>query len=344
MTRCTLGGIAATLLLSISFPQSGGAQPVADFYKGKTVNIYVGYGTGTGYDVYARTLGRHIGRHIPGNPTIVVINMPGAGGMNMVNHMYNVAPREGLAIALPPPVLMFEPLYGNTTAKFEAAKFTHLGSMTKDLTPLCMTWHTSPIKTIEAVMKSETLVGATGKAANSYLYPQVLNAVIGTKFKALLGYPSSGDVGLAMERGELAGYCGFTYGSVLSAHPDWLENKRINILVQLALEKNPALPGVPGVLDVTKTEEGRQIMMLTFGYADMNRPVVAPPGIPAERKAALAKALADTLKDPAFLVDAKKTDVDVDPLPGPAVEAIIARLYASPKKVIDKLKAIRSEE
>lgn len=333
------------ILLTAALMAAPAVQAAAaeDFYKGKTLTILVGYGPGTGYDVYARALARHFKTHFPGSPNVVVQNMPGAGGMAMVNHLYNVAPRDGSVIALPPPVVLFEPLYGNAEAKFDTRNFSWIGSITKDLTPLCLSWHDSKIKTYEDALKQESLVGATGKAANSYIYPQILNATLGTKFKVVLGYTDSGEVGLAMERGEIEGYCSFTLGSIKASRPDWLNKKQVNILLQLTLKKDPSLGNVPGLLDVAKDDTLRQIFEVVFGWSDMNRPVMAPMEVPADRIQVLRKVFDATMKDPAFLEDAKKQNLDVDPITGSEVADIVNRIYATPPSVIARVTAVREK-
>jgi hypothetical protein len=226
-----LGAVWARRLLPIALSiliasAMAARADVADFYRGKTLRIFVGYAPGTGYDVYARLLGRHLSKYLAGQPGVVIQNMPGAASLTMVNYVYNVAPRDGTAIGLPARVLFAEPLFGNEHAKFEAKKFTWIGSMSRDVA-MCFTWHSSGIAMIEDAMKREVLVGSSGVSSGSYSFPQILNTIIGTKFKPILGYPDSAAVGLAMERGELEGYCSFTWASIKSARPQWLEQKAI---------------------------------------------------------------------------------------------------------------------
>jgi tripartite-type tricarboxylate transporter receptor subunit TctC len=278
---------------------------------------------------------------VPGQPNVVIQNMPGAASLTMTNHMYNVAPRDGTAIAVPARNLFTEPLFGNEQAKFDALKFSWIGSMSRDVA-MCFSWHDSGIGTIQDAMKREVLAGATGTASGSYQFPQILNQVLGTKFKTVLGYPDSAAIGIAMERGEVAAYCSFTWGSIKSARPQWIAKKQINLLLQMTLRKHPELPDVPLVMDLAKDAEAKQILTLVFADQEMGRPVAGPPEIPADRLALLRKAFEATMKDPAFLADAKRTSVDIDPISGEEVEAIIKRLYETPKPVVDKVVAIRS--
>ena len=312
---------------------------VADFYRGKNLRIFVGYAPGTGYDVYARLLGRHLAKHIPGQPGVVIQNMPGAASLTMVNYIYNVAPRDGTEIGVPARVLFVEPLFGNENARFEARKFTWLGSMNRDVA-MCFTWHTSGIATIEDAMKREVLIGASGVNSGSYSFPQIVNAFVGTRLKTILGYPDSAAVGLAMERGELEGYCSFAYASIKSARPQWLEKKEINLLLQLTIHRHPELPNVPVLMDLAKDDATRQAFALVFADQEMGRPVFAPPDVPSDRAAALRAAFAATMTDPEFLDDAARSGVEIDPIDAKAVEQVLARIYATPPDVIQRVKAI----
>jgi tripartite-type tricarboxylate transporter receptor subunit TctC len=319
------------------------SQPATGFYKGRTISFLIGYGPGTGYDVYARLLLRHMGRHIPGNPNMVPENMPGAGSMVMVNHLYNVAAKDGTVIGMPARNLVIEPLFGNAQAKFDGTKFTWIGSMTREVS-LCFTWHTAGLTTLEDAKKREVLVGATGLASDSYIDPQLLNAVLGTRFKVVLGYPDSAAIGLAMERGELDGFCSFTYGSIKSARPQWLDQHLITILAQLTVHPAPELKDVPLIMDMTKDEAARQAFELVFANQEMGRPVAGPPGMPADRLAVLRTAFDATMKDRQFLEDAARTHIDIDAIAGAAIDELMARMYATPKPVIDKVMAIRPKD
>ena len=339
MRISSLSGAAAALIFA-SLPAQ--AQSPAEFYNRKNVRMLVGYGPGTGFDVYARAVARHMGRHIPGQPNMVVENMPGAGGMTMANYLYNVAAKDGTAIGLVVNVFM-EPLFKNEAVRFDVKKYTWLGSVSRS-TPLCFTWHTSGITRFEDVRTKETLVGATGRFTDSYLFPQLINDFLGMKFKPVTGYPDSAAIGIAMERGELQGFCSFTYASVKSARPEWLSKKQINILVQLGLSKNPELPDVPMILDLVKEDTAKQIMTVMASNWEAARPIGGPPGIPQDRFEALRKAFMDTMKDTQFLAETSKLNIEVDPLDGPAVEKVLDRLYDTPQPVIDRMIAIRAKD
>ena len=315
---------------------------VEAFYRGQNLRILVGYGPGTGYDVYARVLGRHIARFLPGQPTIVIQNMPGAASLTMTNNLYNVAPRDGSSIGLPARGLLIEPLFGNDNARYDGRKFTWIGSMSREVAT-CFSWATTGIKRIEDVQKKEMLIGATGNVSPSFLFPQIMNTMIGTKFKIVPGYPDSGAVGMAMERGELEGYCSFSWGSLKSARRDWLDNKRINIMAQLTVNKTPELADVPSIMEYAKDDTTRQAFELIFADQEMARPVGGPPDIPADRVAALRAAFMATMKDKDYAADAEKSGIDIDPIDGPAVAAILDRLYKTSPAVVETVKKIRGE-
>lgn len=335
--RVAASAVCAWAALAIGAVQ---AQSVESFYRGQNLRILVGYGPGSGYDVYARVLGRHIARHVPGEPTVVIQNMPGAASLTMTNNLYNVAPRDGSTIGAPARGLLIEPLFGNANARYDGRKFTWIGSMSREVAT-CLSWEGTGIKRLEDVQHREMLVGATGNVSPSFLFPQIMNALIGTHFKVVLGYPDSGAVGMAMERRELHGYCSFSWGSIKSAHKDWLDHKRITIMVQLSLTKTPELAGVPSIMDYAKDDATRQAFELVFADQEMARPIGGPPAIPAARAAALRKAFAATMKDKAFIADAERTGIEIDPIDGPAVQAILDRLYQSSPSAIAAVKKIR---
>ncbi len=312
------------------------AQSPADFYKGKNVDLYIGYSAAGGYDVYARLLARHMGNHIPGKPKIVTKNMPGAGSLVLANWLYNVGPKNGLAFGTIGRGTGFDPLLGSDKAKFDATKFNWIGSMNDEVS-VCVAWHTTGVTKLEQVMEKELVVGGTGPAADTDQFPKILNSVLGTKFKVISGYPGGNDVGLAMERGEVQGRCGWSWSSVESTHPDWIKEKKINILAQLSLEKHPDLPNVPLIMDFAKTEEQKQIFRLVFARQVMGRPFVAPPGVPPERVDALRKAFMDALADPALLAEAKKLQLEITPVSGEKVQQLVEEVYQTPKAIADKV-------
>jgi tripartite-type tricarboxylate transporter receptor subunit TctC len=321
--------VAMAALFSVS---AGRAQEPADFYKGKNVDLYIGYSAGGGYDVYARALARHVGRFIPGNPTVVTKNMPGAGSLVLANWLYNVAPKDGTAFGMIGRGTGFDPLLGSTKAQFDAAKFNWIGSMNDEVS-VCVAWHTTGISKLEQVTQKELTVGGTGPAADTDQFPKVLNGTIGTKFKIVTGYPGGNDIDLAMERGEVMGRCGWSWSSVIATHKSWMDDNKISVLVQLSLNKHPDLPNVPLIMDFAKNEEQKQIFRLVFARQPMGRPFLAPPGIPADRVAALRKAFMATLTDKTFLAEAEKMKLEINPVSGDAVQAMVQEIYQTPKPV-----------
>jgi len=322
----------AVAILALTPISAGHAQSPADFYKGRTIELYIGYSAGGGYDVYARALARHIGRLIPGNPSIVPKNMPGAGSLVLANWLYNVAPKDGTAFGMIGRGTGFDPLLGSTKAQFDAAKFNWIGSMNDEVS-VCVAWHTTGITRLEQVVQKELTVGGTGPAADTDQFPKVLNATMGTRFKIVTGYPGGNDIDLAMERGEVMGRCGWSWSSVIATHKHWIDDNRINVLVQLSLSKHPDLPNVPLVMDFAKNNEEKQIFKLVFARQPMGRPFLAPPGIPAERVSILRKAFLETLQDRDFLAEAGRMKLEINPVAGEAVQAIVQEVYRTPKPV-----------
>jgi len=308
------------------------AQSPADFYKGKNVDLTIGYSAGGGYDVYARLLARHMGRFIPGNPAIVPKNMPGAGSLVLANWLYNVAPKDGTAFGTIGRGTAFDPLLGSTKAQFDAAKFNWLGSMNDEVS-VCVSWYTTGITSLEQVKHNELTVGGSGQAADTDQFPKVLNATIGTKFRLVTGYPGGNDVDLAMERGEVMGRCGWSWSSVVATHKSWIDEHKINVLVQLSLSKHPDLPNVPLAMDLANNDEQRQIFKLVFARQPMGRPFLAPPGVPSDRVSVLREAFMDTMKDGDFLAEAEKMKLEINPVAGDAVQEIVQDVYKTPKPI-----------
>jgi tripartite-type tricarboxylate transporter receptor subunit TctC len=321
--------VAASLVLATVAAR---ADSVADFYRGKTVEVYVGYSTGGGYDIYARTLARHMGRFIPGNPTLVPKNMEGAGSLRLANWLANAAPRDGSAFGTIGRGTAFDPVLGQPGAQFTAGDFSWLGSMNNEVS-ICAAWATSGVAKFDDLLGRELLVGAVSNNDDTGQFAKVMNTVLGTKLKIVAGYPGGNDVVLAMERGEVQGRCGWSWSSVLAAHMSWWKEKKINILVQLALTKHPDLPDVPLITDLAKNDSQRQMLRMIFARQVMGRPFVAPPGVPPERVAALRKAFMDTMADKDFLADCAKAKLEIAPVSGDKVEALVKEVYATPAEV-----------
>ena len=326
------GATAAVALLTAS---GAVAQTPAEFFKGKTIELYIAYSAGGGYDLYARMVARHIGKHIPGNPQVVAKNMEGAGGLRLANWLYQAAPQDGTVIGATSRNIAFEPLIGNKAAQYDSSQFTWLGSANDEVS-ICVSWHTSGVVTIDDAVKRELIIGAIGTADDTYQYPSLLNHTIGTKFKIVPGYPGNNDISVALERGEVSGRCGWSWSSVKSTRAAWLQEKKINILVQVSLSKHPDLPDVPLIMDLAKTDEQRQMFRLIFARQVMGRPFQSTPGVPADRLHVLQTAFMDTMKDPAFLAEADKQKFEITPVPGPAIEKLVTEILRMPPELAER--------
>ena len=311
------------------------AQTPAEFYKDKQVSLYIGFAPGGTYDLYGRIVARHIGKHIPGNPTVVPKNMEGAGSIRLTNFMYAQAPKDGTAIATMGRGGAFGPLFGMKGAQFEAEKFLWLGSANDEVS-LCASWHLSGIKTFDDVRQKELVIAATGPSDESQTVPKILNGVLGSKFKIIGGYTGSGQMTVSIERGETQGRCAFSWASMKAVHRQWLDEKKINILVQLALEKHPDLPDVPLITDLASSDEQRAILKLIFARQVMGRPFLAPPGLPPERVAALRKGFLDTMKDKDFLADAEKAQLEITPVAGEDIQRLVIETHKTPAEIAKK--------
>ena len=301
-------------------------------YRGKQVRLVISAGTGGGYDAYARVLARHLERNIAGQPQIVVQNMPGAAGMVATNWTYNAAPRDGTVLLATYNALLPEPLFGNPAVQFDPLKFEWIGSIGKQQN-ICATWHANPVKTIEQALGREITVSSTGATGFSATMGLVLNALVGTKIKVVLGYATN-EMRLAVERGESEGICGLSWSTLKASNPDWIQNNRLNVLVQTGSKPHFELPNVPLLVDLVKSDSDKRVVELISFSEDMGRPYVMPPGTPKEMALAMRRGFDATMKDPAFLEDARKAMQEVDPLTGEEMEASMRRNYAAPKDLI----------
>src|SRR5919112_960954 len=310
-----------------------------DFYRGKTINIMVGFGPGGGYDLYARMLARHLGKHIPGNPNVVVQNMEGAGGVRAANHVYNVAPKDGTVIAgVNQGAAMFK-LLGGKGAQYEPAKFQWLGSMAASNNTVYV-WHTSGIKTLDDAKTREVSMAGSGVISDANIYPAVFNALAGTKFKVISGYTGTNDSNLAMERGEVDGRGGGAYSSLVSTRPDWLRDDKVRVIAQIGFEKEPDLKDVPLLLDLVKGDEQKQIATVVTLPTAIGYNYWVAPEVPAERVEMLRKALADALNDEALLAEAKKQSLEIRPKTGQDLEAMVKKAAETPKPILEKTATI----
>ena len=332
--RATACALLATVVLAALAPPAP-ASEVEDFYRGKTITLLISYSVGGGYDLYGRLLAHYLGNHIPGNPVVVPQNMPGAGGLRAANYLFSAAPKDGSMIGTFSRSIPTMPLVTPKDAHFDGRKFSWIGSMSGD-TSLCLTGAKSQVKTFDDMLNKPVVMGGQFAAADSDIYAHLYKNVFGAKIKLVSGYPGTNDITLAMERGEVDGICGLSWGTLKVAHGDWIRDKSVHILVQAALQKDPELPDVPLALDLIKDPEKRQILYLDFAPQAIGRPFAAPPGIPADRKAALIKAFDDTMKDPALLGEAAREKMDIGPMRGPDIDKLLAELYAIPPDIIDK--------
>jgi tripartite-type tricarboxylate transporter receptor subunit TctC len=313
----------------------GSARSSAEeFYQGKTLTFIVGFSSGGGYDSYARLLARHLPNHIPGNPTVIVQNMDGAGSMRAANHVYNVAAKDGTVIAAVNATLLMYQLLGGKGAQYEPAKLKWLGSVANSNNSV-ITWHASGVRTIEDAKAREVPMAGTGPTSYANIYPTIMNAVLGTRFKVINGYTGSNLMDLAMERGEVAGRSGAALASLSSEHPDWLREKKINFLVQIGFERDASLSDVPTLGELVASERDRQIVNVvtlptTVGYAYW-----VAPEVPEERVAILRAALAKTMADPSFLAEAKQRSLDIKVQTGEQIEGLVKAAAQTPKDVLD---------
>jgi tripartite-type tricarboxylate transporter receptor subunit TctC len=327
--------VFAAALAFCVLPHGAQAQSVADFYRGKTISLVNAYPPGSSRDASGRLLVRHLPRHIPGNPAIVAKNMVGAGGLIGTNYIFNVAPKDGTEIGLTGGTIPFGPLWSREGVKFEATKFNWLGSMERWL-GLVFVRTGAPAQNYAQLLTTEIKVGATGIGDVTAIYPRVLNALAGTKFNVVRGYQGTADLNLAIERGEVDGRVGWCFECAKREKPAWLAENSVLLLLQLAFSRHPELKDVPSLTDVAKTEEARRIMALVYGGQEMNIPLMLPPGVPADRVAALRQAFDDTMRDPAFIAETKKTGADVSPMSWQDVEKLIQSAYATPPATIER--------
>jgi tripartite-type tricarboxylate transporter receptor subunit TctC len=323
----TFARAAVIAVLFASLPASAAwPQTVRDFYRGKSIELDINVSVGGGYDIYARMVARHLGKHIPGNPTILPKNMEGGGGMRLANWLYNVAPKDGTAIGALARATAFEPLLGNKSAQYDGTKFNYIGSANDEVS-VCVAWHTSGVKTFEDAQQMQLVVGSAGVADDTYQYPALLNHMFGAKFKIIPGYPGGNEINLAMERGEVQGRCSIPWSTVKATRRSWIEENKVSLLMQYSLGKHADLPNVPLVMDLAKTDEQRAILKLIFGRQVMGRPFAAPPDVRKERVDALREAFTKTMADKEFLAEAAKTKLEITPVSGERIENLVLDVY-----------------
>ena len=327
----TLVGVGLLLAAAATPAQ---AQSVADFYKGKTVNVLIGVGVGGEYDLQARLVARHIGKHIPGHPNVVPQNMIGAGGINMANHLYNTATRDGTFIGMMGNNFPATQAVGGKSVKFDAGKFQWLGTIAPVVETMAV-WHTAGVKTIDDLRKQEIVAGASGRGAITYFYPMMMNAFLGTKFKIVTGYPGGNQINLAMERGEVQARNN-TWSSWKATRPQWIKDKQIFVVAQ-AGPRAPDLDA-PSVEELAKTPDDRLTIELIVSGTQLGRPFATTPDVPADRLAALRNAFRETMKDPEFLKDAAQMNFEVDPVYGEPMQKTVEKIMSTPKNLAMRAK------
>jgi tripartite-type tricarboxylate transporter receptor subunit TctC len=332
---------AIALAAALTSAGQASAQSVADFYKGKTVTIFIGFSPGGSYDGFARMVARHLGKHIPGNPNVVPQNMPGAGSFTAANHIFAVAPKDGTTLGIVSQTAAIEEALKTDGVQYKSAQFNWIGRATSNI-EVQVVWHTSKAKSIDDATKNEIPLASTGPGSPSEGYPRMLNGTYGTKFKIIRGYPGSTDGLLAMERGEVDGAL-TSWNTMKSARKSWLDEKKAAILVQYMPKRTAELQNIPAVTEFAKTDLDREVLAFYASGAEVGRAFMASPGVPADRVAALRAAFDATMKDPEFKADVEKAKFDFEPLGGEAMQKIIADTANVKPAVIERMQALLKE-
>jgi tripartite-type tricarboxylate transporter receptor subunit TctC len=335
--RGVLGVLTVATLTAAASTSSFGQSAAEQFFRGKTINVYIGFAPGGSYDYFGRLLARHYSKHVPGHPNVIAQSMPGAGSFKAANFLYSVAPKDGTAMGIVTQTIALEEALGTKGVLYKSAEFNWIGRATA-IVEVTLTWHTSKAKTIEDAKRYETPVASTGSGSPSEGYPKLLNGVAGTKFKIITGYTGSTGGMLAMERGEVDGAL-TSWNTLRLTKQDWLKNKQINLLVQYTLEREPDLADVPAIVELGKTPLDKQVLAFYASGAAVGRSFVAPTGIPAPRVKVLRTAFDDMLKDPEFLGEIEKSKAEFKPLSGEKLQQLIVSTASAPKEVIERTKA-----
>ena len=338
ITRRNLGITLFAALGMVLVTSHAQAQTVEQFYTGKTIELIVGYPPGGSNDVYGRAVARHIGKHIPGHPQVTFRNMPGAGSILAANHIFNVAPKDGTVLGLLAATNTLDEKLGASGVKFETAKFTWIGRIAAGTNVTAM-WNTSSVKTAADAFKRETTLGATGTGSTVFIYPNVLNRVLGTKFKMVMGYGGSNEAMLAMERGEVDGLS-TSWEAYKSAHPDWIKDKKINIVVQYGLTRHPDLPDVPTCVELASTHEEKQILGAVVNATEIGKAILSTPSVPPDRAEALRRAFVDMTHDLEFISELEAQRVELTPMTGAKLQELVQEVGNMSPDLIQKIKAV----
>jgi tripartite-type tricarboxylate transporter receptor subunit TctC len=335
LARTRLVGLALATVLGLAGPSA--AQTPEQFYKGKSLDLEIGYPTGGSNDAYGRLLASHLGKHIPGSPTIVPRNMPGAGSFLAVNRVHSTLPKDGTVIGLGAPTLALDEKLGSQGVRFKTAELNWLGRV-DSLINIVMMWNTSPVKTIADAQKIASTLSGTGAGSTVSIYPTVLNNVIGTKFKLVMGYRGSNEAMLAMERGEVEGHS-TAWSAVKVAKPDWVRDKTVSIIVQFALKRHPELPDVPTAVELARNDDERQVLSAIMNASEVGTAFFTGPGVPPDRLAALRHAFDETVKDPEFLAEAQRIRLGVTPMTGEELQKLVAQVSSLSPALLEKVRA-----
>jgi tripartite-type tricarboxylate transporter receptor subunit TctC len=337
------GAVFAAAIAALA-PGPSRAAETAALFAGRTVTIYVPVAPGGGYDTYARLVARHIGKHLPGQPTVIVKNMPGAGGIVLAGYLATAAAKDGTEFAILQDANLFEQLTTNQQLPYDARRFGYLGALER-FVPIVLAWHTTQFRTFEDTLKQPMSVGSDGAGSSTDYFPRLLNAFFGTKFNVVRGYTGSAAITLAIERGELDGLCSWCYDCMKAQKPDWVAGDKARVLLQLALDGDPELDakGVPKVMDLAKSAEEKQAVQLAFSGVSIARPFVAPPDLPPERLATLREAMAATARDPEFLDEAARGQNHIRFTAAARMEEIVAQVYATDLIVVQKVRRLMSQ-
>jgi tripartite-type tricarboxylate transporter receptor subunit TctC len=330
------GALAATLLSA-----TGAAAPAQTDFAGKSIKLYIGTGPGGGYDTYGRLVARHIGRHLPGSPTVVAQNMPGASSLTLTNYLYNMAPRDGTALGIINQAMPTEQYLDIGNANYESGKFNWIGRVSSAV-EMAIVWHTVPVRKIEDVRRRETIMGGTGPTSSTVFIPYLLDNLAGMKFKVITGFNGTTEIALAMERGEVEGSA-TPLESLTSYRADWVRDKKIRILLQYTAVRDPELPDLPTMVELGQTEEARRILGFYASAAEIGRAIVAPPALPQAVVRELRRAFDDTLRDPMFLDEAKRSGIVLKPMTGERLQALVRQVADFPPSLLEKARLAREK-
>jgi tripartite-type tricarboxylate transporter receptor subunit TctC len=334
MLKQPVRAVIALMFATLPLPGIAAAQS-DDFYKDRQIRLIIGTDAGGSYDFSGRMVGRYLGRHIPGNPSIVVQNMPGAASLNAANYVYTVAPQDGSVIVAVVQTMPQQQLFGDKNVKFDAAKFQWIGNPSSSVT-VVMAWYTAPVKTIADAFGTSIIMGAAGRVGNDATVPALLNNVLGTKFNIVAGYKGGNEIDLALERGEVAGRAGQSWDGWKVTRPDWIKSGKLVPLLQIGITRAKDLPNVPLASELAKTDEQKQIIAVFSNTIALGRPLLAGPGVPAGRAATLREAFRRTMQDSEFLAEARKVNYEVAPIYGEELQSIVTRMMATPPAIVQK--------